>query len=133
MEIPDSLARKIDLFAGRGRLFQSDYDLFAEPSWIAVLMGQGVIPRKYDALVDSLPEAALVQRLKRMLCLIGQTAQAMPGHEAFIARYCAAEAVTGVPARTDQAPAQGRHRGRRRGRLDDSGGAGPLLKDGHAR
>ena len=92
MEIPESLARKIDLFAGRGRLFQSDYDLFAEPSWIAVLMGQGIVPRQYDALVDSLPEAALVQRLQRMSALIGQTAQAMPSHQAFIARYCAADA-----------------------------------------
>jgi len=93
MQIPDSLQRKIDLFAGRGRLFSSDYDLFAEPSWIAVLMGQGIVPRQYDALVDSLPEAALVQRLQRMSALIGQTAQAMPDHAAFIARYCAAEAV----------------------------------------
>jgi tryptophan halogenase len=92
MQIPDSLQRKIDLFAGRGRLFSSDYDLFAEPSWIAVLMGQGIVPRQYDALVDSLPEAALVQRLQRMSALIGQTAQAMPDHAAFIARYCAAEA-----------------------------------------
>jgi tryptophan halogenase len=91
MEIPDSLARKIELFAGRGRLFQSDYDLFAEASWIAVLMGQGIVPRQYDALVDSLPEAALVQRLQRMSALIGQTAQAMPSHQTFINRYCAAE------------------------------------------
>ena len=94
MEIPESLQRKIDLFAGRGRLFQSDYDLFAEPSWIAVLIGQGIVPRQYDALVDALPEDALVQRLKRMSTLIGQTAQAMPDHQAFISRYCDA----GVPA-----------------------------------
>ena len=94
MEIPESLGRKIDLFAGRGRLFQSDYDLFAEPSWIAVLIGQGIVPRQYDALVDALPEDALVQRLKRMSALIGQTAQAMPDHQAFISRYCDA----GVPA-----------------------------------
>ena len=98
MEIPESLQRKIDLFAGRGRLFQSDYDLFAEPSWIAVLTGQGIMPRQYDALVDSLPEEALVQRLKRMSALIGQTAQAMPDHQAFIARYCAADVAHGVPA-----------------------------------
>jgi tryptophan halogenase len=91
MEIPDSLARKIDLFASRGRIFQSDYDLFAEPSWIAVLLGQGIVPRQYDALVDALPAAALVHRLKRMADLIGQTAQAMPDHQAFIARYCAAD------------------------------------------
>ncbi|MDR7116171.1 tryptophan 7-halogenase [Caulobacter sp. BE254] len=98
MTIPDSLQRKIDLFAGRGRLFQSDYDLFAEPSWIAVLLGQGIVPRQYDALVDSLPEAALVQRLRRLSALIGQTSQAMPDHAAFIARYCAAETAAGVPA-----------------------------------
>jgi tryptophan halogenase len=98
MEIPDSLQRKLDLFAGRGRLFQSDYDLFAEPSWIAVLIGQGIVPRQYDALVDSLPEAALVQRLRQMSALIDQTAQGMPDHAAFIARYCAAEVVAGVPA-----------------------------------
>ncbi|MBO9559473.1 MAG: tryptophan 7-halogenase [Caulobacter sp.] len=98
MDIPDSLARKIDLFAGRGRLFQSDYDLFAEPSWIAVMLGQGIVPRQYDALVDTLPEAALVHRLKRMSDLIGQTAQAMPDHAAFIARYCAADLAAGVSA-----------------------------------
>jgi tryptophan halogenase len=76
--------------AGDG-IFQSDYDLFAEPSWIAVLLGQGIVPRQYDALVDALPAAALVHRLKRMADLIGQTAQAMPDHQAFIARYCAAD------------------------------------------
>jgi tryptophan halogenase len=54
MDIPESLQRKIDLFAASGRLFQSDYDLFAEPSWIAVLLGQGIVPRQYDPLVDSL-------------------------------------------------------------------------------
>ena len=103
MEIPESLKRKIDLFAGRGRLFQSDYDLFAEPSWIAVLLGQGIVPRQYDALVDSLPEGDIVQRLKRMSALIAQTAAALPSHQAFIARYCAADAApanatSGVPA-----------------------------------
>uniref|UniRef100_B0T4L7 Tryptophan halogenase n=1 Tax=Caulobacter sp. (strain K31) TaxID=366602 RepID=B0T4L7_CAUSK len=98
MDIPESLRRKIELFAGRGRLFQSDYDLFAEPSWIAVLMGQGITPRQYDPLVDALPEPALVQRLQRMSDLIGQTAQAMPSHQAFIARYCAADAVANIPA-----------------------------------
>jgi tryptophan halogenase len=63
-----------------------------------VLLGQGIVPRQYDALVDSLPEAALVQRLQRLSALICQTAQAMPDHAAFIARYCAAETASGVPA-----------------------------------
>jgi tryptophan halogenase len=98
MDVPDSLQRKIDLFAGRGRLFQSDYDLFGEASWIAVLLGQGITPRQHDVLVDSLPDDLIVQRLKRMSALIGQTAAALPSHEAFIARYCAADAAPKVPA-----------------------------------
>ncbi len=98
MEVPDSLARKIDLFARRGRLFQSDYDLFSETSWIAVLLGQGIMPRGHDPLVDSLPEAALVERLRRLSGLIGQTAKALPDHAAFIARYCAADRAAKVPA-----------------------------------
>ena len=90
MAIPESLQRKIDLFAARGRLFQSDYDLFAEPSWVAVLLGQNIRPRGYDPLVDSLDEQLVRSQMQRLAALVRQTAQALPTHEAFIARYCAA-------------------------------------------
>ncbi|OYX03493.1 MAG: tryptophan halogenase [Caulobacter vibrioides] len=90
MDIPESLQRKIDLFAASGRLFPSDLDLFAEPSWIAVLLGQGVMPRRHDPLVDAFDEAFLKSQLSRLAGLIRQTAQALPTHEQFIARYCAA-------------------------------------------
>ena len=90
MAIPESLQRKIDLFAARGRLFQSDYDLFAEPSWIAVLLGQNIRPRNYDPLVDTLDETLVRGQMQRLAALVRQTAQALPSHEAFIARYCAA-------------------------------------------
>jgi tryptophan halogenase len=90
MDIPETLQRKIDLFAASGRLFPSDLDLFAEPSWIAVLLGQGVMPRRHDPLVDAFDEAFLKGQLSRLAGLIRQTAQALPTHEQFIARYCAA-------------------------------------------
>ncbi|ATC31076.1 tryptophan 7-halogenase [Caulobacter vibrioides] len=90
MEIPETLQRKIDLFAASGRLFPSDLDLFAEPSWIAVLLGQGVTPRRHDPLVDAFDEAFLKNQLSRLAGLIRQTAEALPTHEQFIARYCAA-------------------------------------------
>jgi tryptophan halogenase len=90
MEVPETLQRKIDLFAARGRLFQSDYDLFAEPSWIAVLLGQNIRPRNYDPLVDTLDEEMVKGQMARLSALVRQTAEALPSHEAFIARYCAA-------------------------------------------
>ena len=90
MEIPADLARKIELFRSSGRLFQSDYDLFAEPSWIAVLLGQGVIPQRHDPLVDQYDRAFVQTQLQRLGGLIRQTVNALPSHEAFVARYCAA-------------------------------------------
>ena len=90
MEIPADLSRKIELFRSSGRLFQSDYDLFAEPSWIAVLLGQGVTPRRHDPLVDQYDQAFVRGQMERLGGLIRRTAEAMPTHEAFIARYCAA-------------------------------------------
>ncbi|MBO9545729.1 tryptophan halogenase family protein [Caulobacter sp.] len=90
MAIPETLRRKMDLFAASGRLFGSDYDLFADANWIAVLLGQGIMPRRHDPLADALPADMLKAQLTRLSTIIGQTAQALPTHEAFIARYCAA-------------------------------------------
>jgi len=93
MAIPETLQRKIDLFAASGRLFGSDYDLFADANWIAVLLGQGIMPRRHDPLADALPDPMLKAQLARLSSIIGQTAQALPTHDAFIARYCASETV----------------------------------------
>ncbi|WP_164153279.1 tryptophan 7-halogenase, partial [Stenotrophomonas maltophilia] len=63
MEVPDTLQRKIDLFAANGRIFREDDELFTEESWIQVFLGQGVIPRGYDPLVDIKPEAQVEEYL----------------------------------------------------------------------
>jgi tryptophan halogenase len=94
MEIPADLKRKMDLFRASGRLFQSDYDLFAEPSWIAVLLGQGVTPERHDPLVDQYDEAFLKGQMARLASVVRQTSDALPTHEQFIARYCAAPGFT---------------------------------------
>ncbi|WP_369622439.1 tryptophan 7-halogenase, partial [Pseudoalteromonas distincta] len=41
MAIPDSLAQKIALFRETGRVFRRNEELFAENSWVQVMMGQG--------------------------------------------------------------------------------------------
>lgn len=94
MEIPADLKRKMDLFRASGRLFQSDYDLFAEPSWIAVLLGQGVMPERHDPLVDQYDEAFLKAQMARLASVVRQTSDALPTHEQFIARYCATPGFT---------------------------------------
>ena len=45
MEIPASLQHRIDLFRETGRVFRVPNELFAENSWIQVMLGQGIVPQ----------------------------------------------------------------------------------------
>ncbi|MCH7860555.1 tryptophan halogenase family protein [Sphingomonas sp. NPDC092331] len=90
MEVPDTLQRKIDLFAANGRVFREDDELFTEESWIQVFLGQGVIPRGYDPLVDIKPEAQVEEYLGNIQRVIARCVGLMPDHAEFVAKTCAA-------------------------------------------
>lgn len=90
MEIPDSLKQRIELFRATGRIFRLDDELFAADSWLAVLVGQNVAARSWDPMADTLDLADVRTRLAGIRDVIARTAAAMPGHEAFLAKYCAA-------------------------------------------
>jgi tryptophan halogenase len=66
LPIPDSLAYKMDLFRDRGLVVKYKDGFFLEPSWLAVYLGQNIMPQAYDPVSDSLPEVVLGQRLKAM-------------------------------------------------------------------
>ena len=91
MDIPDTLRGKLDLFRNRALVFRVDDELFLEPSWTAVLMGQGIKPRSYDPLADATDSATLEQALKNMRDTVRRTAESMPTHAEFIARHCRAD------------------------------------------
>ncbi|AAK22772.1 tryptophan halogenase family protein [Caulobacter vibrioides] len=93
MAIPDSLTHKIELFRNRAKIARFDEQLFAEPSWLAVFLGQGIEPKDYDRLADAPAYDEVVAAVRR----IGQTnanlVARLPTHEAFIAATCKAEAL----------------------------------------
>jgi tryptophan halogenase len=91
MAVPETLQRKIDLFRAQGRLFRYEDELFSEASWLAVLIGQNVIPRRYDPLADTLPEDELRQTLARMKAFIRNTAEKLPHHGDYVRRHCSAQ------------------------------------------
>jgi tryptophan halogenase len=93
MPIPDTLREKVELFRSRGLVFRVQDELFLDPSWIAVLMGQGVMPESYDPLADAMDEAFLRQSLAKLRAYIRQAADAMPSHREFLARNCPAQPV----------------------------------------
>lgn len=93
MDVPDSLKHKMELFRSKGRIFRSKDDLFTEDSWLAVMLGQGVMPSGYDPLVDSVPISDLARVMAATREGIRRTAETLPTHGAFIAQTCAAAPV----------------------------------------
>lgn len=92
MDIPDTLQATLDLFADSGRFYRNGEEMFAEISWVQVMVGQGILPASYHPLVDQVPEVDLKGFLASIEQTLAHCAQAMPPHEAFIARACAAPA-----------------------------------------
>ncbi|MGQ3049886.1 MAG: tryptophan halogenase family protein [Niveispirillum sp.] len=92
MQIPDSLRHKIDLFRARGRIARFDGQLFAEASWLAVFLGQGVDPLGYDPMADIMAAGELQQRLSRHRDYVQRAVATMPAHRDFIDRHCKAPA-----------------------------------------
>jgi len=85
MTLPDSLAGKIDLFRSRGMVQPYREGLFAQPSWVAVFLGQGVTPGRHHPLADKLSDAQLVRGLAGLREAIRRAVVDMPTHDANLA------------------------------------------------
>jgi tryptophan halogenase len=90
MAIPDSLAAKLALFREKGRLFRYDDDLFSVPSWVAVLLGQHVVPPACSPLVDSLDDDRVIGALQALRQAYAAASGTMPSHAEQIDRVLAA-------------------------------------------
>jgi len=90
MNIPESLQHRIDLFKETGRVFRADSDLFAENSWIQVMLGQGLMPEQYHPIVDQMTDSELRQFLQGAEASVVKQVGRLPEHQAFIDHYCKA-------------------------------------------
>lgn len=90
MEVPETLAHRLRLFKASGRVFREFGELFAENSWIAVMLGQGVIPDDYHPYADKATKAQLEEFLQNIRASIAKAVGMQPSHRAFIEEYCAA-------------------------------------------
>ena len=88
MDVPDSLKRKLDEFGVMGRVYKDKEELFAEESWIQVLIGQGLIPAAYDPFVDVQPEAKIAGYLNNIAGVVRKCVDYLPHHGDFVANYC---------------------------------------------
>jgi tryptophan halogenase len=87
-ELPQSLRHKLKLFEARGHVPYFKDGFFSRDSWLAVLFGQGLMPRAYDRLADFMPRDQLEARLRELHGRVAAHAGDMPSHEQVIERYC---------------------------------------------
>ena len=92
MEVPDSLASKLELWRSKGRLFRDGQELFGPASWVALLLGQGVVPEDQEPAAMSIDAALVSEMLDKMHLSYRQMAEHMPAHADFIAQACPAAA-----------------------------------------
>jgi tryptophan halogenase len=83
VEPPASLAHTLSLFRERGRLPFYEEETFTRDSWLAVLLGQGVRPRRVDPLVETTPAEQSLQTMTRLQESLAAMAPRLPTQRAF--------------------------------------------------
>ena len=87
--LPETLRSKIDLFQATGRIFREQDELFLEPGWVQVMIGQGMRPRSYHPIADQLSNEDLGKFFSDLRTLIDRAVKTLPSHEAFVRDHCA--------------------------------------------
>jgi tryptophan halogenase len=88
MDIPASLQQRIDLFIENANAYKTDRELFGETSWIQVMLGQGLMPKRYHTIVDMMSHDELKQFLNNIKMSIDRKINSLPNHIDFINSYC---------------------------------------------
>ena len=90
MPIPDTLAHRIDLFRDTARVFKEADELFAENSWIQVMLGQGIIPEQYHPVTNVMGDEELTRFMQGIKSQVQGTVAKLPDHHSYVKQYCAA-------------------------------------------
>jgi len=88
MDVPERITQKIELFRSNGSLFKDNIDIFLEPSWLQVMLGQGIMPQDYHPLADSLDDAQLRDKLENTRKTKLQPMSQIPTHDEFLQMFC---------------------------------------------
>jgi tryptophan halogenase len=88
MDIPVRLQYKIDHFRSHGMIVSDERELFSNPSWIAVYIGQGIVPKRAPALSGLRQGVPVAERMGQVRSAMEEAVAAMPSHDEFIESYC---------------------------------------------
>ena len=86
MDVPDTLQARFELFRSSGRFFKHNaQELFAEESWVQVLLGQG-FDMHADPVTEFVSDEDLAGFLGDLSDVIEDVASKMPDHGDFVRR-----------------------------------------------
>ena len=88
MEVPASLQHRIDMFRESGRVFRVPNELFAENSWIQVMLGQGIVPDQHHHIANLMDDRELNGFLEEIRTNIERTVAQLPPHMDYVKSYC---------------------------------------------
>jgi len=97
MDIPASLKHRIDMFRESGRVFRIPNELFAENSWIQVMLGQGITPEQHHHVADLMDDRELGGFLEEIRTRVERTVAQLPPHADYVANYCPHRDATARP------------------------------------
>jgi tryptophan halogenase len=82
--VPESLHRKLEVFAARGRVPLYGDETFQKEDWESLFAGHGLMPQSYDPRVDALPEQEQIARVQARLETIAELVGAMSSVDEFL-------------------------------------------------
>lgn len=88
MAIPYSLQQKLALFKRHGHLRIEDKELFKQDSWLAVLLGQNMLPAAVAPITRLKTELDVSRTLQAMQRHLADTAATLTGHEQYLMQHC---------------------------------------------
>jgi len=69
-------------------VFRIPNELFAENSWIQVMLGQGIMPKSHHQTANLMGDEELKGFLGNIKSRIDRTVVQLPTHQAYVERYC---------------------------------------------
>lgn len=87
MSVPEDLHFKMQLFRESSKVVEYEHGLFLEPSWIAVYLGQGVIPKGFDVRAKSIASNELNAAMLNLNQHLTKAVEKMPLQLEFLGAY----------------------------------------------
>ena len=88
MDIPENLKNKMASFAESGHLYRIDEELFTEIGWLQVMLGQGLVPRQYNPMADTLSTTDVKEYLQNLRSIFKATVGKLQPYPEFV-KTCA--------------------------------------------